>query len=480
MVNFNLIRIMKRYILAGLAALAVLSACTKEENGAAVREPAAGETVTFYLDSSESDADVNVKTTIGENNKVLWSAGDKVMVNAQVCDVQFDENGRPFVVADAADTYTAFYPVWEGNRLSFNSETKTYTFIPPWDQNYVPGATFADNVNPMIAEVVTSALSKDNKLHFHHIFGMLKVTIKDGNRALNNLKFVELYSNNGTTLNGNAEDVASFTASCNGETPEVSIPGWRGRNFVSVVMPEPTAVGDGLELCWILPAQKYAEGFTFQLLKDDGKAFCALMTEKDQTIVAGKTLALPPIDLKDHYYSIAYDDANEVKVATVTTTGLAALTDEDIWNITWALKDKYREGDKVFVDMKAAKYGVNENRGLAMMRPNGFHDRCRSFLYRLDLPCNLNEIVGDGNVKDCKKMVRLTLPETLGWLDSATFGWCDMLTEIYALGHPSNLHDSAFAGLPAKGTLYTYYPAEYEANWRSKFPEGWVFAQIPE
>ncbi len=466
---------MKRYIMAGLAALVAMSACTKEENFGAAQTPATGETVKFYLDSEAT------KTTIGENNKVVWSAGDKIMVNAQVCDVQFDENGGAFVVADAAESYTAFYPVWEGNRLSFNAETKTYTFIPPWDQAYVPGGTFATNVNPMVAEV-TTAISKDNKLHFHHIFGMLKITVKDTDRALNNLKYIELYSNNGTTLNGNAEDVASFTASCTGTAPQVTIPGWKGRNYVSLVMPEPTAVGDGLELCWILPAQKYAEGFTFQLLKDDGalKAFCALMTEKDQTIVAGQTLALPAIDLKDNYYKIEYNDDEEVKVATVTTVGIAALTDEDIWNITWALQDRYQEGDKVFVDMKGAKYGINESRGLAMMRVPAFRDRCSKYLYRLDLPCNLNEIVGDGNVKDCKKMVRITLPETLGWLDSATFGWCDMLTEIYALGHPANLHDSAFAGLPANGTLYTPYPAEYETSWRAKFPEGWVFAALPE
>ncbi len=454
---------MKRYIMAGLAAIVALSACTKEEKGGSVQTPSE-ETVKFYLVS-----DGDTKTVIGEGNKVVWSEGDRINVNGKEYNVLND--GKAYIEVDAAETYSAFYPA--SMVTGFDAGSKTFTFTAPDSQTYRVGGSFADNVNPMIATTLSAVATKDNKLCFHHIFGMLKLNLKGTD--FTGVQSVLLRSNDDSALCG-----VGFTASCEGAVPSVTIPKINVDaypNRITLSAPDAVALEDGAEFCFVLPAQTYREGFTF-IVNRDNAAKGGRYTGNAQVVAAGGTLSMPELDM-DEAYTIEHDTTGDIATATVKTSGAICLTDQDIWDITWNLKENYTDkGLKCNLVMSDARYGVNDDRGLSIFAKEAstaFKERCAGSVRLLNFP--VVDEIGGSALQDCTALEEVKLEGGLAWIGDWAFAGCSNLKKIFSFSSSvPGCNDNAFNGVQGVD-LVSPYADDYRNSWAGRF-SGWIFTKI--
>ena len=169
------------FVIGGAVMLSAVS-CSIEENkidpeGTESRVP------------MEFTAGLQTKTSIDENNAVLWSAGDAISV--------FDSQNNRFDIASEPGsasatftgeaipdygTYYALYPYSADAALS----STTLSSVLPTEQYYADG-TFATMLNPSVAIAADGSTS----LSFHNVASILQVNVnvsEAGDRAVRNIQ----------------------------------------------------------------------------------------------------------------------------------------------------------------------------------------------------------------------------------------------------------------------------------------------------
>lgn len=169
------------FVIGGAVMLSAVS-CSIEENKI---DPEDTETRV----PMEFTAGLQTKTSIGENNAVLWSAGDAISV--------FDSQNNRFDIASEPGsasatftgeaipdygTYYALYPYSVDAALSGT----TLSSVLPTEQYYADG-TFATMLNPSVAIAAGGSTS----LSFHNVASILQVNVnvsEAGDRAVRNIQ----------------------------------------------------------------------------------------------------------------------------------------------------------------------------------------------------------------------------------------------------------------------------------------------------
>lgn len=181
-------------IVAALTLLFSLISCNKNpiEDIDSTQEV---ETVTIRLSSPDT------KTAIENDRYVIWTAGDKVLINLDVYDITIDPDDPSVAtvenVTKAEEYYALYIPCF---RNSPNDEPtpnvgykdNSYDFYIQTSAEYRYG-TFAQHINPMVA------YGKDTNLHFYNIGSVIKVGLTGEGDTLSSLKIV---TNSSVTISG--------------------------------------------------------------------------------------------------------------------------------------------------------------------------------------------------------------------------------------------------------------------------------------
>ena len=182
-------------------ALGLALSCAKEpvENIKPSAPAVGGGTVTLRLSASET------KTTLLNDKTVVWTAGDKILINGDPYEVTVDaDDSSKATVEDVvrADEYYAFY-VPQRKNAQTGEDVVDYWYLQDGDvwyhnlrlrgsQDWRSG-TFAQYANPM------AAYGTETELHFRNIGSVVKVGLTGNGEQLSN---VRLLSNSGVNIAG--------------------------------------------------------------------------------------------------------------------------------------------------------------------------------------------------------------------------------------------------------------------------------------
>ena len=166
-----------------VAAIAVLSSCSKEDdNNASLNDSGA-----FYA----TIEDGSTRTTLGSDKKVLWSTGDKISINGEVYTLSDGEGTTHATFTGesvSGSTFNAYYPA-----DLYNGGTATL----PAEQTYEAGK---------ISNLPMYAQSTTHDLKFANLCGVLAITVNSSD--FSSVNSIEVKSDK--QMNG------AFTASADG------------------------------------------------------------------------------------------------------------------------------------------------------------------------------------------------------------------------------------------------------------------------
>ena len=180
---------MKKFIYMAVAAIAVLSSCSSEDdNNDSPKDGGA-----FYA----TVEDGGPRTTLNDDHKVLWSAGDKISVNGKEYTLNAGASTTHATFkgeTTTETTYNAYYPA-----SIYNGTTATL----PATQTYEEGA---------ISNLPMYAYSTDHNLVFKNLCAVLAITVtSDEISSVSSIEVISDQQMNGaftTTTDG----VLSFTS----------------------------------------------------------------------------------------------------------------------------------------------------------------------------------------------------------------------------------------------------------------------------
>lgn len=180
--------------------LVVVLSCAKEPVENLKPSSPEKETVTLRLSAPET-----TKTALKDDKTVVWTNGDKLVINGSLYEVSVDaDDPSKATVEDVtkADEYFAFYvpcpknpSTGEVNPQYWNLQEEDglcHYFSIPYSQNWYSG-TFSQYANPM------AAYSTDGNLHFCNIGSVVKVGLTGNGEKVSR---VRLFSNGGKKLAG--------------------------------------------------------------------------------------------------------------------------------------------------------------------------------------------------------------------------------------------------------------------------------------
>ena len=188
---------LNKILTAATTLLGLLSSCAKEPVENLVPDTQTKETVTIHLSAPAT------KTSLQDDKAVLWSAGDKVMINHAFYDVQVDPEDPAVATVEnveKADEYIALsvyqYRTGTGTNQTWHSfmdfrDSYYYTCLPqsqPWSQN-----SFYTYANPIVA------YSKDTNLSFTNLNAVIKVGLTGNGEKISAAK---LLSNSSLAISG--------------------------------------------------------------------------------------------------------------------------------------------------------------------------------------------------------------------------------------------------------------------------------------
>ena len=270
------------------AALVMSVACQKEETS--VSKMALTATLEQQVDKGAT------KTALGPDNTVLWSAGDRIIVNTSegmetlpLVDGQGTAIGR-FGSTTGDNPDYAIYPA----SVKPGLDGSTFTFTLPATQTYSENG-FADGANVAVAKV------SGGNMAFKNVCGVLKFQLKGSMKVSR----IELTGKSGEKLNGtftvdvnanpfvgavktdgdpaDAEKTITLDCSHFGETSE-------GKGNGGVVL----SYGAGSTFCIVVPISAFAAGFDAVVYDAAGEAFFTVLeTEKANTIVRSTITRMP-------------------------------------------------------------------------------------------------------------------------------------------------------------------------------------------
>lgn len=284
---------MKNFLLLFISILLLTAACERYEM----------EGVRTYRAAVESfDA---TRTTIGEDNKVIWSAEDQIAVfenseyagRFQITSASAGQSSAEFVMMEPGQSGmkigsdVALYPYSETARCSLMStgDYRVSGVSIPSVQQYLPN-TFASGNFPMIA--VSEAGS--GEFSFKNACGVLKLSLT-GSVAV---KTVTVKGNSGEQLSGTFKMLSDKKGSApkvtmdSGAGTEVSLDCGQNGVMLDPDTPVPFFI--------VLPPTDFEKGFTVTL-KDVEGGEMELKTEKANPVKRSAILSMPTVGFKPSY-----------------------------------------------------------------------------------------------------------------------------------------------------------------------------------
>jgi len=219
----------------------------------------------------------SVKTVLQDDEKVLWTNGDKINVNGvESAALELEEAAATatFRVGSVLSTpYKAVFPA------SIYKDENTVTL--PAYQTYKAGS-FAETASPM------AAMSETSTLQFDHLCAVLKLTVNAGEEH-NSIKYVDFYAKGGEQISGDFTldyENLSLTGASTADADK------KVRYNVSKTLGEEPFV-----MYIVVPAQAYKEGYTVKVLDREGY-YMEQSKKSAQTLYAGEVYELPPFDFE--------------------------------------------------------------------------------------------------------------------------------------------------------------------------------------
>ena len=306
-----MIEMMKKRILFPVLALAAMvsASCVKETINEPVNEPQQGKTV--------FTAGIETKTVLQDDQKVLWTNGDKINVNgveSPALELEEPAASAKFEYDVVLETpYKAVFPA------SIYKDAATVTL--PAYQSYKTGS-FSATASPM------AAVSEDMNLEFQHLCAVIKLTVNKAEASEHDdIAYVDFYGKNGEQVSGDFAidfDSMTLTGASNADADK------KIRYKVSKTIP----ADGGLVMYLVVPAQNYANGYTIRMLDEKGH-FMEKSKASGETLVAGKIYDMPEFDFVPTGTDIDVEIATAqdlVDFATAYNAGEYA--DEDLLIVT--------------------------------------------------------------------------------------------------------------------------------------------------
>lgn len=262
---------MKYTTLAALCAtMFAFTGCVKDDTADVA--PAAGKTV---IGAGIADT----RTSLGENvdgvRKVYWSNGDRINVNGAASEALADVPAETSSVQFTFDgilnlPYSAVYPA------SIYTDASTVTL--PATQAYAAGS-FGANAAPMAAYI-----NSDGNLKFHHLCAVVKLSITKDSDA-DQISYVE--------FRGKAGEQVSGKFAIDYENAALTAAGVADDADKAVRVTVKRSLGDeALDVYIVVPAGKYAQGFTVKVIDAFGH-YMEKSTADGKTLEKGKIMAMP-------------------------------------------------------------------------------------------------------------------------------------------------------------------------------------------
>ena len=296
---------MKKVVIA-LAVVAVLAGCQKPK----VEGPVESKDV---FAASVEDFAAQTKTSMTENRRIMWSAGDRLSIfqgstiadeyvladgSAGLIGGSFKWAGRDYEVnSDFGAGFelpcnVAFYPYAEGLLLDgdmLDDGKQTYTIstvVLPEVQTYVANS-FGNGSFPMVA--VTQNMA-DHNLKFKNIGGALKLQLK-GSCVV---KSIKVEGANGEKLSG----AATVTAYANNQTPAIKMAS-DASTFVMLDCVDGVQLNEAeaTNFYIALPPVVFANGFVVTVTAADEKEYTVSATEAN-TILRSSILVMPEVTIE--------------------------------------------------------------------------------------------------------------------------------------------------------------------------------------
>lgn len=224
-----------------------------------------------------ANVDAATRTVLQDDEKVLWTNGDKINVNgveSAALELEEAAASAQFTFEGLLESpYKAVFP------SSIYKDATTVTL--PAYQTYKEGS-FSESASPM------AAVSSTASLEFSHLCAVIKLTVNmsDGSEH-DNIEYVDFYGKNNEQVSGDFS-INYETLSLSGTSTEEADK--KVRYKVSKTLGEESFV-----MYIVVPAQEYASGYTIKVLDDKGH-FMEKSKASGQTLKAGKIYDMPEFD----------------------------------------------------------------------------------------------------------------------------------------------------------------------------------------
>ena len=224
-----------------------------------------------------ANVDAATRTVLQDDEKVLWTNGDKINVNgveSAALELEEAAASAQFTFEGLLESpYKAVFP-----SSIYKNET---TVTLPAYQTYKEGS-FSATASPM------AAFSETSSLKFNHLCSVLKLTVNlpaDSEHKV--IEYVDFYGKNNEQVSGDFTidfDALSLSGVSTAEADR------KLRYKVSKTLGEESFV-----MYIVVPAQEYASGYTIKVLDDKGH-FMEKSKASEQTLEAGKIYDMPEFD----------------------------------------------------------------------------------------------------------------------------------------------------------------------------------------
>lgn len=316
---------MKKILFNLLVTLSIAAACQKNVS-------------VVLIDHSESlvgkmEAVQSTKTSMDENNNVLWSDGDQIaaflrtslVAKYQVTPASSGKTAAVFTKKSLADDENLFagvelehnialYPFAYDAYVEKSGENYKVTSKLPSIQTYTP-ESFSNGAFPMVA------VSENNELTFKNVCGAIKLQLK-GTQAI---KSIVIKGKNNEKLSG----TATITAYPSGLAPAITMSSGASTSVTldcgdGVQLSESTAT----EFIISLPPVLFSKGFTVTVTDSDNKTY-TVETDRANTVLRSSILVMPSVMLKESGGEPEEDEGGElvipVETITLSTTSISEL-----------------------------------------------------------------------------------------------------------------------------------------------------------
>lgn len=271
------------------------------------------------------------KTVLQDDQKVLWTNGDKINVNgveSAALELEEAAASATFTFEGVLDSpYKAVFPA------SIYKDAATVTL--PAYQTYTEGS-FSASASPM------AAVSETSSLKFSHLCSVIKLTVNAGAEH-SSIAYVDFYGKGGEQVSGDF--------SIDYQTPSLSAVSTADADKKIRYQVSKTLGDEPFVMYLVVPAQEYAQGYTIKVLDKEGH-FMEQSKASGVTLEAGNIYAMPAFDFVPTGTDLDVEIATAKElIAFATAYNAGDYADED--RLTVALSQ-----DIVFNDETSAAFAA--------------------------------------------------------------------------------------------------------------------------